>query len=505
MNEDLHISDQELQQVVSENQTLADQQAIETHISNCNHCQARLLEIAADANWRSEFVKSLPEDFASEISMATSSDVAADSVKASQTDDDFDLETVDKMLEEILLPPTHPETLGRLERYEIESVIGCGGMGVVLRGYDRELQRPVAIKMILPRLSRNGTAKQRFAREARAAAAILHPNVIAIHGIDETGGVPWFVMPLIVGPSLKDLIKEHGPLPECEIVRISLQIASGLAAAHSQGLVHRDIKPENILIDNRVNRVVITDFGLARRESEQSMTQTGCLAGTLNYMSPEQAQGKYVDSRSDLFSLGSLIYFLATGEVPFVSNSPMGALSKVINEQHADVRTRNPEMSQTLAQVIDRLLQKDPQDRFQSAAELESILEQFISHLHQPTIQQLPVIPQPVKKRAHQRHRISSFVIASLVLVVLALSSWIFVNWKSTQPEVAPEILWAEIQQNHQIRDADEFQWELIELERKINSFDLKLQTGQNNETNIFNEQIGEVNQQLERLERALK
>ncbi len=151
--------------------------------------------------------------------------------------------------------------------------------------------------------------------------------------VDETDTMPWFVMPYIASPSLQELVDESGALPEGEIARIGLQIASGLAAAHGQGLVHRDIKPENILVDNEINRVVITDFGLARRDTEATITQTGVLAGSLNYMSPEQARSEDVDGRSDLFSLGALLYFLATGHVPFRADTLAGVIHNVSNRR----------------------------------------------------------------------------------------------------------------------------------------------------------------------------
>ena len=415
------------------------------------------------------------------------------------------------MLAKILLPPTHPEMLGRLGRNEIESVIGCGGMGVVLRGFDRDLQRAVAIKMILPRLSKNGTAKQRFAREARAVAAVLHPNVIAIHGIEETNGVPWFVMPLILGASLRELVQEKGPLPEKEIVRIGLQIASGLAAAHSQGLVHRDIKPENILIDNQVNRVLITDFGLACRDSEETMTQTGCLAGTLNYMSPEQAQGKNVDARSDLFSLGSLLYYLAAGVVPFQSESPMGALNKISSEVHPDVRSLNPDISATLSGVIDRLLQKQPVNRFQSAVELESFLSEYIAHLHQPTQHQAPAIPKinvVPKIKTKSRFRWNHVGTFAAIVSGIAIGSWLTYLWVTSGAITVPHAMtWEQIKLTYQLDQPEEFERQLDAIGTDILRVERQLEKeqAQGLESDSFNQLANLLDQSLEQLERNLK
>jgi len=392
----MHISDADLVSISREQATVVSQEQIEAHVSKCERCQQRLLELAVDSRWYDEIVSKCSDlqdqlDCQDASGFVTQADFPQQS---SPSGDEFDLQTVERMLDEVLQSPTHPEMLGRLGRYDIEDVIGSGGMGFVLRGFDRELHRPVAIKMILPRLSKNGTAKQRFAREARSAATVLHPNVIGIHDIGETSGVPWLVMPLIAGPSLHALVDHNGPLPEREIVRIGMQIASGLAAAHAQGLVHRDVKPENVLVDNQVNRVVITDFGLARRDTDTSMTQTGFLAGSLNYMSPEQSRGGDLDSRSDLFSLGGLLYFLGTGEAPFRSSSAMGVIHAIGNEPQRNMQGINNEISATLSQVVERLLQKRPDDRFQTAVELECFLNDYLVHLHQPNVAKCPRLPR---------------------------------------------------------------------------------------------------------------
>lgn len=461
MSDNNHISDADLQQVVLEQQTRTPQELIETHISDCNICQERLLEMAADPIWRKQLANSFSD--AHSISELDRTSVCNGNFSTNaRSGDEFDLQTVDHMLSEVLQPPTHPETLGRLGRYEVEDVIGCGGMGVVLRGFDRDLHRPVAIKMILPRLSRNGTAKQRFSREARAAAAVLHPNVISIHDISETGGVPWFVMPLVVGPSLKSLVDQNGPLPEREIARIGMQIASGLAAAHSQGLVHRDIKPENILVDNQVNRVVITDFGLARRDSEETVTQTGMLAGTINYMSPEQSRGEDIDARSDLFSLGSLIYYLATGTTPFHSDGAMGVIHKIGNEQQANVQSLNPEISTTLAQVTNRLLEKKAEHRFQSAVELEALLNDYISHLNRPHESAKPKVPVVNKPRSASW---KTTVLCSAALLAITFFS-IVKFW----PAKSTDAIWADVKEKYQIAEESQFHEDVNHLATEVDA-----------------------------------
>src|SRR5262249_26994940 len=185
-----------------------------------------------------------------------------------------------------------PGALGRLGHYEVLEVIGQGGMGIVLRAFDEKLQRVVAVKALAPALADSGSARQRFVREARAAAAVTHDNLIDIHAVEDAGPVPYLVMQCIDGKTLQEKLDRSGPLELKEILRIGLQIAEGLAAAHRQGLIHRDIKPANILLDNCIERVKITDFGLARTVDDASLTQSGLVAGTPLYMSPEQARGE---------------------------------------------------------------------------------------------------------------------------------------------------------------------------------------------------------------------
>jgi hypothetical protein len=187
-----------------------------------------------------------------------------------------------------LAPPDHPENLGRLGEYEVISRLGQGGMGVVLKGFDAALNRYVAIKVLAPQWSSDAGARRRFTREARAAAAVSHPHVITIHAVGEWRGRPYLVMEYVTGASLQQRIEEAGPLELGELLRIGAQAASGLAAAHAQGLIHRDIKPGNIMLENELARVKITDFGLARAVDDTRLTQHGALAGTPPYMAPEQ-------------------------------------------------------------------------------------------------------------------------------------------------------------------------------------------------------------------------
>ena len=214
-------------------------------------------------------------------------------------------------------PTDDPRHIGCLGVYPIFEIIGRGGMGVVLKAADPALGRVVAIKVLAPELSYLGSARLRFAREARAAASIAHEHVVAIHAVDSWKGLPYLMMQYVPGTSLQGRIESDGPLAVEAILRIGMQVASGLAAAHAQGLVHRDIKPANILLENGIERVRITDFGLARAADDASLSQSGVAAGTPYYMAPEQARCECVDPRADLFSLGGVMYAMCTGHPPF--------------------------------------------------------------------------------------------------------------------------------------------------------------------------------------------
>src|SRR5207237_2912298 len=206
-----------------------------------------------------------------------------------------------------------------------------------------------------------------FAREARAAAAVVHDHVVPIHAVDGSGEVPFLVMAYIPGRSLQERLDKGGPLELKEILRIGMQTAAGLAAAHAHGLVHRDIKPANILLENGVQRVKTTDFGLARAADDASLTQSGVVAGTPQYMAPEQTRGEAVDHRADLFSLGSVLYAMCAGRPPFCASTAMGVLRRVSDDTPRSVKDLNPEIPDWLVGIVDKLHAKDPAERFQSA------------------------------------------------------------------------------------------------------------------------------------------
>jgi hypothetical protein len=244
-------------------------------------------------------------------------------------------------------------------------------MGVVFQAFDSALLRPVAIKFLSPLLATSPLARTRFTREAQAAAAINHPNVVTIFAIAEHEGVPYMVMEYVAGITLAERLNQEGVLQLKSILRIGIQCARGLAVAHAQGLIHRDVKPANLLLESGIDKVKITDFGLAYVAAEPwRLTASGVLLGTPAYMSPEQAAGAALDHRSDLFSLGSVLYQMCTGEPPFPGPSVRAILTRVRNDEPRPIRDLNPDIPPALETHISRLMAKNPADRFASANEL---------------------------------------------------------------------------------------------------------------------------------------
>lgn len=272
------------------------------------------------------------------------------------------------------------DVLGVIGPYQVRELIGRGGMGIVLRAFDAKLNRIVAIKVLAPELAAQPTARRRFLREAQAAAAVTHPHVVTIHAVDEDQW-PYLVMECIEGQSLQDKIERLGTLKLAEVLRIGTQIAEGLAAAHKQGLIHRDVKPANILLENGIERVKITDFGLARAADDVTITRPGEISGTPQYMSPEQASGQRIDQRSDLFSLGCVLYAMCAGQPPFRADSVAAIVRKICDATPQPLREIDPQVPDWLAEIIDRLLAKDPNERIQTAAEVAQLLGGALARL----------------------------------------------------------------------------------------------------------------------------
>lgn len=392
--------------------------ASRAHVESCARCQDRLARLAADEKEWAEVRLVLGPDDAdcgrssceSNHRVGTQMDDTADRGKSGPSGGRLRLD--------FLSAPSHPELLGRLGRYDIEQVIGSGGMGVVLKGFDAELNRPVAIKVLAPHLAHSGAARRRFAREARAAAAVVHEHVVSIHNVEIEDEVPFLVMQYVRGRSLQERVDQEGPLEPAELLRVGVQAAAGLAAAHAQGVIHRDVKPANILLENGVERALLSDFGLARAAADASLTHSGFVAGTPHYMSPEQARGETTDERSDLFSLGSVLYFMATGHPPFRAEQAMAVLHRICSDRHRPVRQANPMIPDELSDLIDRLLEKKPSRRYLSARDVELTLSSVLSSIQQP---------RPSRRRWFRRLRRSRPRIAAVIGIglVIAALGWL--------------------------------------------------------------------------------
>jgi serine/threonine protein kinase len=342
---------------------------------------------------------------------------------------------------EFLDPSPNPDMLGRLGAYDIIEVIGRGGMGVVLKGFDPELNRHVAIKILAPQLASSASARQRFAREARAAAAVVHDHVVAIHAVVTTAVLPYLVMPYCAGESLQQRIDRVGALDLKEILRIGAQVAEGLAAANAQGLVHRDVKPANILLENGVERIKITDFGLARAIDDASVTHSGYLAGTPQYMAPEQARGEAVDHRADLFSLGSVLYAMATGHPPFRAETTLGILRRLCEDTPRAVSEVNSEIPDWFEEIVEKLHAKDREQRFQTAREVADLLSQHLAHLQQPKTAPRPPrlgYRSPAVRAAQRRRRLWIWGTAAPLIAGLGVAAAILPRFLDTERSRQP-------------------------------------------------------------------
>jgi WD40 repeat protein len=331
-------------------------------------------------------------------------------------------------LTDFLGPALAPDEIGRLGPYRVLQVLGAGGMGVVYKAEDPQLQRLVALKAMLPALAASASARQRFLREARAAAAIKHDHIVAIYQVGEDRGVPFLAMEFLEGEALDARLKREPPLSLGEMLRIGRQTALGLAAAHARGLVHRDIKPANLWLDSAAGgRVKILDFGLARGGGEQSqLTQQGALVGTPAYMAPEQAQGDKVDARGDLFSLGCVLYRLVTGELPFKGPDAVGTIVAVVTEEPRPPREITPETPADLSDLVMRLLAKKPEDRPTSAQAVVEALAAIDSERTDLTPAPSRAALRPARKKPGGTRRRALVLAAAGLLLAVGVAAGIY-------------------------------------------------------------------------------
>lgn len=275
----------------------------------------------------------------------------------------------------MLAPPSEPGELGWLAHYRVLKVLGQGGMGVVFQAEDTLLQRLVAVKAIRPEFAAQPHARERFLREARACAALRSDHIVTIFQIGIDRDIPYLAMEYLEGQSLEDRLAD-GHLPTVEILRIGQETAEGLAAAHAAGLIHRDIKPANIWLEAPTGHVKLLDFGLVRPAgATTNLTQAGSIVGTPEFMSPEQARGEELDFRSDLFSLGIVLYGMCAGRNPFEGANSVAVLKAVAVSAPLPLRRRNPQTPAALAALVDWLLAKEAADRPASAADVVASLK----------------------------------------------------------------------------------------------------------------------------------
>jgi hypothetical protein len=334
---------------------------------------------------------------------------------------------------DFLAPPQAPGDLGRLGPYRVLEVLGAGGMGVVFRAEDPLLKREVALKAMLPRLAAGVTARQRFLREAQAAAALKHDHVVTIFQVGEDRGAPFLAMELLEGESLDRRATREGRLPAGEVLRVGREVAEGLAAAHDRGLIHRDVKPANLWLEGKRGRVKILDFGLARAAGDEArLTQIGAIRGTPAYMAPEQAQGGPVGPACDLFSLGCVLYRLASGQPPFQGADTISTLVAVATVEPPSPRDLNPALPRELSDLVMKLLAKDPGRRGASAQEVVDAVRAIEAGLAAQLSGPLVMAEGGAARkrsasaaRPSRRRRLWPVAAAGLVTVVLALGAYV--------------------------------------------------------------------------------
>ncbi len=322
-------------------------------------------------------------------------------------------------------------------RYRLEARIGAGGMSTVYRALDETLQRQVAIKLMNREVASDSDQLERFRREARAVAQLSHPHVVGVIDAGEDEGRPYIVFEYVEGETLKERIRRQGQLPVTEAVAYAIEIARALGAAHARHIVHRDVKPQNVLIDEE-GSAKVTDFGIARTLDEEGLTADGRVIGTTDYVAPEQALGQPVTGQSDLYSLGIVLYEMLSGEVPYEGDSQVAVAMKHVREDLPDIQFKRPEVSASLAAVIDRATAKRPEDRYADDAELIADLEDVLAietaragSATGEVTSVLRTLPSRTQRRVPFRLRHRVIAVLSLVVVLAAVAG--AAVWLSTR------------------------------------------------------------------------
>ena len=301
------------------------------------------------------------------------------------------------------------------DRYSLERELGRGGMGTVYLARDLKLDRPVALKVLLPEFAAQTGLRDRFLRETRTAASFSHPNIVPVYAVEESDDHLAYAMGLVEGETLTQRVERAGALPVRELVRVVQDVGYALAYAHGRGVVHRDIKPDNVMLERATGRALVMDFGISRSMTQvataSNLTRVGEVVGTPEYMSPEQASGDVVDGRSDLYALGLTAYFAATGQTAVTGESTQKILVRQLTEHLAPIMQLRPDLPPALAEAIDRCVQKDPADRFPTA-------EALVEEIDAAQIAE-PEIPLPVRLFAGELATLSFAVIGILLVTWL--------------------------------------------------------------------------------------
>jgi serine/threonine protein kinase len=385
-----------LEQLATNRLPKGERLAVHDHLAGCDRCRRALLELGPEGALTA--TKMTPIDPVMPIAV-TDKSLSPQIEKERSSSPTLSLGKF-----EFLAPATTPGDLGRLGTYRVIRVLGEGGMGIVFKGVDPLLERPVALKVMKPESAADENSRKRFLREGKLAASVRHDHVVAIYQVDDTQGVPYLAMELLEGEPLDRRLKRDGRQPVAEVLRIGREVAEGLAAAHAKGLVHRDIKPANIWMEKvpgRLDRAKILDFGLARGvgDKETHLTRTGVIMGTPDYMAPEQARGTDLDARCDLFSLGCVLYHAATGQKPFLGEDVMATLLALATEDPLPMRQLNPLIPREVEDRIRALMAKKPNDRPKDARAVVdefSYLEMNLTVLNVPRPTPVVSPPRPV-------------------------------------------------------------------------------------------------------------
>ncbi len=412
--------------LVQDDLSASEAEELTKHLEDCVSCREKFESICADASWWHGTSSTLrlieTESGVFKSKSGTSSDFSLAQSREPSSSNNANASPL--VVISGLKPSQEAGALGELGDYTIREVIGYGGMGTVLKAWDKRLSRVVAIKVLHPHLATSSAARVRFAKEAQTVASISHPNVVPIHDVADDHSQPYIVMGFVSGGSLQDKLDRDGPLSLEESLRIGLQIAEGLEAAHSLGLVHRDIKPAIILLEARWQRVLITDFGLARALDDASITASGHLAGTPQYMSPEQSRGDKIDHRSDLYSLGSVLYAMLAGRPPFRAENAVAIMQKVGSERAKPVHEIQDHLPFWAHQLIERLHAKNPRDRVPTAVDASHLLRCCLQHVQNPSTGVLPRGFQATKSEWMRSIAQAVAVLLTLGLIAIAVMNW---------------------------------------------------------------------------------